>query len=301
MAITRVSDAQVFSFLTARSGKLQVSIRDLQEQIASGKRLLTPDQDPVGATRVVQGGTTLAALGQYGETSRFGGDVLGAEDDALGDAYNVLVRAEEIATQQGSSLLGPSERAAAREEVHGLLQALTVVGNQDLAGRRLFGGLALNAPPPFADPDGTGYSAATAYTGSAYEAEVKIGSSSIDRVRVTTRGDTVFTGALVALEALETALATGGDVIATLPTLAQARATIGGERASVGARQGQLIDRDTQVRSLTTAEQGAVSRMRDADLVSVITQLTQAQTALQALLAAGAQIARTSIADLVPL
>jgi len=301
MAISRVSDAQTFELLTQRTGQLQVAIRTLQEQIASGKRLQTPDQDPSGAGQVVRLEGDLAALGQYAESSRFGSDVLGAEDKALGEADNILVRAEEIATQQASSLLSPAERAAAREEVHGLLQGLTAVGNSELAGRRLFGGLALDASPPFADPDGAGYTASTAYAGSTQEFSVKIGSGASERVRVSTRGDTVFQGALQGLEDLETALATGGDVAGTLAGLAQGRATLAAERASVGARQAELVDRTTQVSGLTIGEEGSLSRVADADLVAVITQLTQAQTALQATLAAGAQLAQTSLVNLLRL
>jgi len=39
--------------------------------------------------------------------------------------------------------------------------------------------------------------------------------------------------------------------------------------------------------------------VQDADLATVITQLTQAQTALQATLAAGAQLAQTSLVNLL--
>jgi flagellar hook-associated protein 3 FlgL len=299
MAIPRVSDNQMYTLLNERAGRLQTSIRRLEDQLASGRRLSTPDEDPVGASRVVRGGTALAGLGQYRTTSRFGIDVLEAQDEALGEGINILVRAEEIATQQASGLVSTAERAAAREEVHGLLEALTSVGNTELAGRRLFGGLALDAPPPFADPDSVGYTAATAYTGSTHELQAKTGGGSTERVRLSTRGDTVFGGGLVALEALETALATNGNVAGTLSALATARGTIGAERASVGARQSQLVERDQQVGGLTLTEQNALANVQEADLVAVISQLTQAQTALQAVLAAGSRIAQTSLTELL--
>jgi flagellar hook-associated protein 3 FlgL len=299
MAITRVSDAQSFALLNTRVGRLQVAIRELQEQIASGRRLRTPETDPLGAAEVVRGEDHLAALAQHLGASRFGSSILGAEDEALDEGGQILVRAQEIATQQSSSLLGPGEREGAREEVHALLQALTAVANSEHAGRRLFGGLALDAPPPFADPDSPGYSASTAYSGSTQDFFVKIGSSVSERVRISTRGDTVFGQALEALEALETALATNGDVAGTLSGLEQGRIALTAERASVGARQRQLIDRDGQVRALQFRQQEALSEVRDADLATVITQLTQAQTALQASLAVGAQLAELSLASLI--
>lgn len=301
MAISRISDAQMFSFLTDRVGRQQVTINALQEEIASGKRFSSPEQDPLGATQVVRLDGSISALDQYSESTRFGSDVLGAQDDTLGQAGNILVRAQEIATQQASGLLGPDERAAAKNEVQGLLEGLTGLANSEQGGRRLFGGLALDAPPPFADPpaDLSTYDPTTAYSGSTRDFFVKVGSSATDRVRVSTRGDTVFQSSLQALENLWTALDTNGNVAGTLSGLGQGRADLAAERASVGARQSQLLDRTSQVSSLTTQQQKALSTVQDADLATVITQLTQAQTALQATLAAGAQLAQTSLVNLL--
>jgi len=301
MALSRISDSQVFSFLTDRVGRQQVRINSLQEAIASGKRFASPDEDPLGAAQVVRLDGSVSALGQYAESSRFGTDVLGAQDDALGQAGNILVRAQEIATQQASGLVGPEERAAAEQEVHGLLEGLTALGNSEQGGRRLFGGLALDAAAPFVDPpaDLTAYDPTTAYAGSTQDFFVKVGSSATERVRISTRGDTVFQSSLQALQDLWTALHTNGNIAGTLSGLAQGRADLAAERASVGARQAQLLDRTSQVSSLTTQQQKALSTVQDADLATVITQLTQAQTALQATLAAGAQLAQTSLVNLL--
>jgi flagellar hook-associated protein 3 FlgL len=301
MAISRISDGQMFGFLTERVGRQQVSINELEEQIASGKRFASADQDPLGASHVVRLDGSIAALGQYAESSRFGTDALGAQDDALGQAGSILVRAQEIATQQASGLIGPDERVAAEQEVQGLLEGLTQLANSEQGGRRIFGGLALDAPPPFADPpaDLTTYDPTTAYSGSTQDFFVKVGSGATERVRLSTRGDAVFESSLQALHDLWTALHTNGNVAGTLAGLAQGRGDLAAERASVGARQAQLLDRTTQVSSLTTQQQKALSTVQDADLATVITQLTQAQTALQATLAAGAQLAQMSLVDLL--
>lgn len=300
MSIGRVSDANTFDFLQRRAQQVQVDIRRLQDQILSGRRLLSSSDDPLAAGQVVRSNASLRALAQYDETSEFGVQVLHAEDGALGEGTNLLVRAEEIATQMASGLYSPAQRAAAREEVHGILQALTSLGNSELAGRRLFSGLALDAPPPFADPDTPGYTAATAYSGSTQEFDAKVGSGG-ERVRLTTNGETVFGGALQSVEALEQALATNGDVGATLTALAAARDGIAAERASVGARQAQLTARSSQLKALTAQEAGVRSQARDADFTVVATQLSQAQTALQALLAAAVQMKDSSLVGLLRL
>lgn len=301
MSITRISDAQSFDYVQRRLMGLQGDVRRLQEQLVSGRRLLRLEDDPLGSAQVVRAEADLAALGQYDAASGFGVQVLHAQDDALGDANGLLVRAEELATQMASELYDASQRAAVREEVHGLLQELTAVANSEYAGRRLWSGLALDGPAPFADPDAPGYTAATAFTGSTYEFTVKTGAGSGDRVRTSTRGDTVFSSALQALETLETTLAGTGPVAPTLAGLATARNGIAAERSSVGARQAQLQDRVEQVRGLSVQETAARADVLDADFAVVATQLAQAQTALQALLAAASQIKENSLTSLLRL
>jgi flagellar hook-associated protein 3 FlgL len=299
MAITRISDAQSYAFFVERANRLEVSARRSQEQLASGRRLIDPEDDPLGAGLAARFDASVAALDQYKTSSRFGFDVLAAEDKSLDDAQKLLVRAEELTTEMSTGLVGPDGREAAADEIHGLIEALTQVGNTEFAGKRIFGGLAQDAPPPFADPNGVGYTAATAYTGSTFEPTVKIGASSAERVRITTNGGTVFTGALQALQDLETAVRTNTNIPAQLTTLSAARGVIAAERASVGAREAQLIGRSDVIDSVKVREQGDRSQIVDADITKVITDLTQTQTALQALFTAQSQIARTSLVNLL--
>jgi flagellar hook-associated protein 3 FlgL len=299
MPIGRVSDAQLFDALGRRASGLQASLQRLAEQIASGRRLLDPADDPVGAADVVRLEGALASFAQRETSASFGGAVLAAEEDALGEAGALLVRAREIAVQQSSTLLGPAERLVAAEEVHGLLQGLTALANGEFAGRRLFGGLALDAPPPFADPDSPGYTAANAFTGSTQELSLGFGGDG--QVRVSTRGDAVFADALAGLVALEDALRTDGDVAATLAAIDQGTRAISDERGSVAARAATLADAGAEARARTADTTEMLSRLRDADLALLATQLRQAQTALEATIAAGAQLAKTSLVSLLQL
>jgi flagellar hook-associated protein 3 FlgL len=301
MAIGRVSDAQLFDALGRRAAGLQASLQRLTEQIASGRRLLLPADDPGGAAAVVRLEGALAGLAQRETTADFGRAVLEAEEEVLGEAAALLVRAREIAVQQASGFPGPGERQVAAEEVHGLLQGLTALGNSEFAGRRLFAGLALDAAAPFADPDGVGYVAANAFTGSTEEFAVKAGTEASERVRVSTRGDAVFGDALVALAALETALRTDGDVAGTLAALEQSSATLAAERGSVAARAATLTVAGAHARAHTLEATEALSRVRDADLAVLATQLRQAETALEATLAAGAHLAQTNLLTLLRL
>lgn len=299
MSIQRVADAQTFALLNQRAAALEVQIRRLQQQVTTGSLYSSPDENPAAAARILRSRSDLSALKQYEDSASFGVQVLGAEDKALGEAGSLMTRAEEIAAQMASGLISPEQRLAAAEEVHGILEGLTSLGNSEFAGRRLYGGLALDAAAPFADPDSLGYDPSNAYTGSTQEFSVKIGSGANERVRLSTDGDAVFEDALVGVAALEAALRTNGDVGGTIAGLVQGRNTLAAERASVGARQAQLVDRDTQVGATILREQTQLAEVSDTDLVVVISQLVQAQTALQATLQAATRVIQTNLANLV--
>jgi len=64
-------------------------------------------------------------------------------------------------------------------------------------------------------------------------------------------------------------------------------------------RQSRLAAEALRVSKLTLGDQRALSRALDTDVAAASVALTQAQTALQATLAATAQLAGTSLLDLL--
>ena len=118
-------------------------------------------------------------------------------------------------------------------------------------------------------------------------------------MRIATRGDTTYTGALQALQDLEAAITTNTNIPGQLTGLAAARGVLARERASVGAREAELIGRGGVIDSVKVREQGDRAEIVDADLVTVITDLTQTQSALQALFTAQSELSRTSLVNLL--
>ena len=299
MAVSRISDAQNFDLINLRVGELQVQAAKLRDRIATGKRFASSEENPLGAATIVRLRSSLASLDQYTQSAKFGDDVLTAEFSALREAKSILDRADEIATQQNTSFRTPEDHAAAAEEVHGLLQALTAVGNTTFAGRRVFSWLAEDASAPFDDPNAAGYDPATAYHGGANDFEVKVGPSASERVRVTSHGDGVFVAGLRGLSDLEHALRTNGDIGATFAQRKAGQDAVSTETASLGARQSVIKGRVSQARALTGQEQSALARTTDADLIQTISELSQVQTSLQALIGATSQLAQQNLSSLI--
>lgn len=295
--IGRVTQSTVTRQLLDNIQKLQARISDAQDALSTSKRLRAPSDDPAGAALANQLRGQSQDLTALQNTVSFGTAVLGAQDDALSQAGDLLTRARELATQQSSGLLDPQSRQAAASEVADIERSMIALGNTQVEGRYIFGGLGTGAAP-FTGLDDVGFDPLNPYTGPTTSFVAR--TSSQGTTRLSTPGDQVFGSSIAALDGLRQSLAAGNAPTASVDALSQAATDISTERTSVGGRASQLDDSATQISSGLAQVQARLGSIEGADYAATITQLTQLQTALQATLASG-QTLQTSILDYLKL
>ncbi len=296
--ISRVSDLQTFADLRANLGRLQTRLEELNTEVVTGRRLDRPSDDPAGAGMLVRSFSALDGLDRDRRAGGFARGFLAAQDALLDDARGVIDRARELAVQHANDLLSPSQRAAAADEVHGLLEAVVAIGNADLAGRRLFSaGEDVTGQAPFIHPDDAAFDPANPYVGAARGLEVAIDGGGL--VRVTTPGDQVLRHAIVALADLEGRLRSGTDSAGSLPLLDDAATALATERASVGSRMQRIDQRERQIEAADLVLTETIGHTRDADMVDVVTRLAQLQGQLQVASAASQRVLETSLVNLL--
>jgi flagellar hook-associated protein 3 FlgL len=147
----RVSTASQFERSVQTLQQRQQALQASQEQIATGKRVLRPSDDPIAAVRaeraMVQQHRIDADLRAL-EASR---QSMAATEAAVGDASGLMQRVRELVLQAGNPTFGPEPRKALVEELRVLRQQLFDVANRpDGAGGYLFGGAA-DSSAPFQD------------------------------------------------------------------------------------------------------------------------------------------------------
>ena len=297
--LSRVSDVQISSQVSANLARAQVRLQELSEQASSGVKLNRPSDDPAGAGTVIRSHSIINALSQDTRAASFARGFLGAQDAVLDDADNIITRAREIAVQQANGVASDADRAAAATEVHELLSALVAVGNSELGGRRLFssGEDAVPGAEPFTHPDDVGFDPANPYSGSTTPLQVEIGSGRL--VRVTTTGSDVFGRAIAALDDLETRLQAGTDPSASLTELELSAADISTERSSIGARVQSLDERTGQIDRAELATKEIINETSGADIVGIVTSLVALQTQLQISAAASEQVLGANLASML--
>ena len=144
----RVSTAGMHAATLGRLLDAQARLARTQEQIASGRRINSPTDDPIGATRIESLSREIEASRQYMRNAGAASSRLMFEEQGLADLGSALDRIRELVLQASNSTVDAGSRAMIRQEVAGRVQEMLDVANrQDGQGEYLFAGLATLTRP----------------------------------------------------------------------------------------------------------------------------------------------------------
>lgn len=138
---------------TNRMSALSADLDQVQAQIASGKRIIAPDDDPIGAARVTQLHRALTTDAATRRAVDAAASRLAATDNALDGVGSLLARAKEIALLGGNATLNAANRATLAADAKNLAEQLLGFANRtDSDGTCLFGGARRNGQAYANDP-----------------------------------------------------------------------------------------------------------------------------------------------------
>lgn len=168
----RISTSQFIQQGLSQILTQQRQIADTQEQLATGRRVVRPSDDPAAATRSLSLRESIATLQQYNDNNDFAQSRLQAEEVALISAGDLLQRARELAIQANNATQTNETRAGTAVELQGILDGLLSAANtRDANNEYIFAGYR-TAAPPFVQT-GSGFS----YIGDQGVREIQIGAS----------------------------------------------------------------------------------------------------------------------------
>ncbi|GAB6042527.1 flagellar hook-associated protein FlgL [Endothiovibrio diazotrophicus] len=124
-----------------------------QQQVSSGKRIVTPSDDPADATRVLDLKKTQARTEQYQDNITLAENRLSREDATLTGITDALQRIRELAIQGLNDTQGSTNRVSIASEIRSRLDELLGLANsQDGNGEYLFAGYQTGTKPFNGDP-----------------------------------------------------------------------------------------------------------------------------------------------------
>lgn len=289
--------------LQTRALQLRESVQDRaadversSEEITSGRKLLRPSDDPVGARQALMNRARLAQIAQFKSNIDLSLGDLNAADSFLDQANLRLTRVKEIAVQMGSDTSSPGARKAAALEVDALIDDLVALGNSTFRGRTIFAG-ENSLSQPF-----TRTGSAVTYSGTEAGLQRRI-SNDMPLVETTVPGSQVFgsgsTSAFQTLFALKTALDSndGNAIRNILPTVDADQQRVLSARTVIGGRTERVQTTRERLEAQALEIQTLQSTIEDADLAESISELQLRQTALQATLGVAGQVLPTTLMD----
>jgi flagellar hook-associated protein 3 FlgL len=264
----------------------QSTLAKTQLQLSTGKRILTPSDDPSAAAKVLDLDKLIESTGQYQRNADTAQARLTIEESALSSAGDLLQRVRELAVQANNDSLSAEDRNAIAVEVRQHLDGLLQIANtRDSNNEYLFAGYQTGTPP--FSTDGVGN---FTYAGDQGVRELQIGSTRY--VSTGNSGDEVFmhvddgaggvNSMFSAINDFITDLEANNPSSATLTRMDSALQQISSARASVGARLNAIEDQRGMNDTFVLSMQQNRSSLADLDFAEAITRFNQQMMALQA-------------------
>ena len=281
----RVSTNTLYDQGTRAMLQQQSSLLKLQQQLSSGKRIMTPSDDPIGAARAHELSQSLALNTQYADNRYRAADSLQQVDSALGSVSNLIQTVRTTAVAAGNPAFSDSERKMMATELRGHFEELLGLANtKDEQGNYLFSGFKGNIQPFVEQSAGV-----VTYQGDSGQRLIQVSGSRQLEVSETGKdvfgadGSNLFKTVEDFIGALETSSGMpNGAVGNALQELDTALDNVLTKRAAVGSRL-QEIDALQQIGEDTAVQyQQSLSRLQDLDFAQAISDLMRQQASLEA-------------------
>ncbi len=261
-----------------------------QDQLATGKKITKPSDDPVVAMKGISYRTNLTEVEQYKRNLSEVYNWMENSDAAMDKATQVMQRLRELTVQASNGTYEEGQKAAIAEEVGQLKDHLVSIANSQVAGKYIFNGTN-TAEKPFSE-----YGTRSSVKGSDVNIEVSKGV----RIPVNMDADDVFPGAMFSdIENLEQTLKGNmtGEVGSFLGTLDGHIDSIVAGRAEMGARYNRVELIEARVDEQEVIANRILSDNEDADIERVITELKTQESIHRAALGVGSRIIQPTLLD----
>jgi len=151
----RVSTPLIYARGVAAIQEQQSELLATQQRLATGRRVLTPADDPIASAQALQVTQAISVNDQLRVNRDYATGQLTNVESTLGHAVEIVQRVRELAVAAGDAAYSASERASMADELDGLFQQLVATANAtDAQGHYLFSGYQGGTQPFVLAPGG---------------------------------------------------------------------------------------------------------------------------------------------------
>lgn len=154
----RVSTQQSYTSMTNSFTELSGDLEQVVTQMATGKRIILPSDDPIAATRITQLNRQQSAIDQYQSNINTVSSGLSQQESVLDSVNNSLLAIRDDLLEAANGTNTAESLASFGQDIESLTQGMVAALNyQDEDGHYIFGGTVNDTPPiTYEDTDGDG-------------------------------------------------------------------------------------------------------------------------------------------------
>lgn len=163
----RVTTQQTYVSMTQSFNNLSGDLAHVVEQMATGKEILQPSDDPIAATRITQLNRQQSAIEQYQSNIDSASAGLSQQESILDGVNNSLLAVRDDLLEAANGTNTADSLASLGQDIESLTESMVAALNyQDEDGHYVFGGTINDQPPIVAvDDDGDGVTDSYSYQG----------------------------------------------------------------------------------------------------------------------------------------
>ncbi|HQO15566.1 MAG TPA: flagellar hook-associated protein FlgL [Methylotenera sp.] len=285
----RISTNTLYQAGFAKLSDLQSNQAKLQQQIATGRRILSPSDDPIASARALEVSHEKNVNTAFADTRKVAQLKLNTLEANLTSVTNLLVATQSSLVAAGNGALSNAERKIIGTELQGSLEALLGLANtKDAAGNFIYSGFKSDTASFTPTPTGA------TYNGDSQQQLLQVDPQRQMSVNVT--GDSLFmndSNVFTTLKdivtllntpitnaATQTAFTNGlstaiGNLQGTVDNVLNVRTAIGTKLNELDALDVAGTDRDLQYSQ-------SLSDLQDLDYTAALTDLAKQQTIIEA-------------------
>jgi flagellar hook-associated protein 3 FlgL len=291
----RISTNTIYQLSTSQMTALQEKISQTSQQASTGKKVMTPQDDPVGSAKLLEAKQAISINDQYSVNRNALKYTIGIANVALDGVQDVMQSMNEQIVSLGNATLGSANRQSIALTIQSQLDQLVSLSNtKDAAGYYIFSGYKSDT----ASINSTTY----AYGGDANNAVIQVDSST--QLGLGVNANTMFSTGFLAqvktsIDVLSNSASTDAQIATAITDLSTkfsaSQLTVNASQVTLGTSENRLTSMDSIGSERALAYKDIVSSLEDVDYNKVLSDLARQQLQLQVAQKTFTQISNLSI------
>ncbi|GKX59550.1 flagellar hook-associated protein FlgL [Leminorella grimontii] len=304
----RVSTQQSYTSMTNSFDKLSAQLEQVVTQMATGKRVNLPSDDPIAATRITQLNRQQSSIEQYQSNIETVSSSMSQQESIMDGVNNDLLAIRDDLLQAANGTNTADDLSGYGQEIQSLTQTIVAALNyQDEDGHYIFGGTVNDQPPiVYQDTDGDGepdeyvyqgndeHRTATVSNGVEIDTNVSVGEMFGDSLNVLNSLNDLATE-LQDPSVDPTDPQVQADIQNAVDTVDEASDSLNSAMASLGERQNTMTMLSDAQTGVSTANDELIGQLGDLDYGPATITFTGLQLAMEATMKTYAKVSELNL------